>query len=151
MSEITVTRRVAAPADRVWEVFTDLEHAPDRLSGVTAVEVLTPGPFGPGTRWRETRVMYGKEATEEMTVAETDPPRGYVVTAESHGARYRSEFRFTPSGDGTDVAMTFGGQPTSLVSRVLGAVTMPLMKRSVTKALTQDLVDLAAACEAGAA
>lgn len=151
MTEITVTRHVGAPVDRVWAVFTDLEHAPERLSGVKSVEMLSEGSFGVGTRWRETRVMYGKEASEEMTIAESEPPHRYVATAESHGARYRSVFEFSPAGERTEVRMTFSGEPTTTAMRIVGVVTMPLMRRSVSKALTKDLDDLAAACEREAA
>jgi hypothetical protein len=61
-----------------------------------------------------------------------------------------STFAFAPSADGgTDVTATFGAQPTSTVAWVLGALTAPLGRRAVTKALEQDLHDIAAAAERG--
>jgi uncharacterized membrane protein len=133
---------------RVWDVATDLAGSPEVVRGIDAVEVLTPGPFGVGTRWRETRTMMGRSATEEMTVTAVEPQRSYRVEAASRGAHYVSTFAFTPSADGgTDVTVTFGGRPTSTVARVLGAVTAPLGRRAVTRALEQDLHDIAAAAE----
>jgi len=49
---------------------TDLEGSAERLSGVNEAEILERPEFGLGTRWRETRTMFGKEATEEMVVTE---------------------------------------------------------------------------------
>ncbi|MGY1740375.1 MULTISPECIES: SRPBCC family protein [unclassified Blastococcus] len=151
MRDVEVRRHVRAPVERVWAVATDLAGAPQVLSGVDAVEVLTPGPFGVGTRWRETRTMMGRSATEEMAVTAVEPQRAYTVEAASSGVRYVSTFAFAPAADGgTDVRMTFGGTPSSAVVRVLAAVTGPLVRRSVTRALDRDLADLAAAAERGA-
>lgn len=150
MQDVEVRRHTAAPVQRVWDVATDLAGSPRVIKGIDAVEVLTPGPFAVGTRWRETRTMMGRSATEEMTVTAVEPERSYTVEASSSGALYVSTFTFAPSADGgTDVAMTFGGRPTSTVARVLGAITAPLAKLAVTKALQRDLVDIAEAAERG--
>ncbi|WP_225755411.1 SRPBCC family protein [Actinotalea sp. Marseille-Q4924] len=150
MDHIEVARHVAAPPERVWALATDLAGAPRVLSGVERVEVLTPGPFGVGTRWRETRTMFGREATEEMAVTAVEPQRSYTVEADGSGAHYVSTFTFAPSaGGGTDVVLTFGARPTTRVARVLSALTGPLAQRSVAKALRGDLEDLARAAEAG--
>lgn len=149
MDTVTVRRHVRAPLERVWELATDLEHAPEILSGVDRVEVLTPPPFGAGTRWRETRTMMRREATEEMWVSEVDPLRSYTVEAESHGVHYVSTFRFEPGEDGVELSLLFSGRPQGTATRVLAAVTAPLARRSVRKALGQDLDDLATAAERG--
>ena len=65
MSVLTVETHVAAPQERVFNVYTQLDRLAGRIPTITAVEVLTDGPFGEGTRWRETRVVMKKEATEE--------------------------------------------------------------------------------------
>ncbi|MFP4235572.1 MAG: SRPBCC family protein, partial [Nitriliruptoraceae bacterium] len=55
---IVASREVAAPAERVWEVVTDIEGSAAVLSAVDAIERLDDGVgFGEGTRWRETRTM----------------------------------------------------------------------------------------------
>jgi uncharacterized membrane protein len=146
---VTVRRQVRAPVERVWELATDLEHSPEILSGVQRVEVLTPPPFGVGTRWRETRTMMGREATEEMWVSAVEPQRSYTVEAESSGVHYVSTFRFEPSADGAELTLEFSGQPKGTATRLLAAVTAPLARRSVSKALGKDLEDLAAAAEKG--
>ena len=148
MQDVEVRRHVAAPVQRVWDVATDLAGSPRVVRAIDAVEVLTPGPFGVGTRWRETRTMMGRSATEEMTVTAVEQQRSYRVEAAGRGAQYVSTFAFAASADGgTDLTTTFGGRPTSAVARVLGAVTAPLMRRAVVRALEQDLDDIAAAAE----
>jgi hypothetical protein len=85
--------------------------------------------------------MFGKEASEEMTVAEFEPPRRYVLLAESHGSRYRSELRFEPQGSGTEVVMTFRGEPLTFVAKVMYVLMKPMIK-SMAKLCAKDLADL---------
>ena len=148
MQDVEVRRHVAAPVERVWALATDLEGSPRVVRGIEAVEVLTPGPFGVGTRWRETRRVFGRSATEEMTVTAVEPHRSYVTEASGPGVLYVSTLAFAPAdGGGTDVTATFGARPTTTVARVLGAVAAPLGRRAIAKALEQDLDDIAVAAE----
>ena len=75
---VTLSRRVSAPPASVWEVITDLDRAAERLSQVTALHVVSDGPYAVGTRWRETRRMMGASETQEMVVVENDPLRKVV-------------------------------------------------------------------------
>ncbi|TXS55488.1 SRPBCC family protein [Streptomyces sp. t39] len=147
-STVVVDRLIEAPPGRVWETMTDLHSWESVLSGVDKVEVLTPGAFGLGTRWRETRRMFGKEATEEMRVTACEPPERYMVEAESHGTRYISQFRLLTAGpETTTVRMTFTAVPPGGLRGVLAKALGPLGARAVRKAIARDLADVARAVE----
>lgn len=148
--QVVVERRVAASPERVWQVLTDVGGAARTLSGVSAVEVLTPEPFGVGTRWRETRKMFGKQATEEMRVAECEPPFRYVATADSHGMHYVSEFRVAPDTEGASVLrMTFGARSAGGTPGFVARLFARLGTKAVMRTMRQDLADIAAAAERG--
>jgi hypothetical protein len=150
MEPITVTRHTTAPVARVWELATDLPAMPDHLSAVIATEVTTPPPFGVGTRWKETRRIMKRDATEEMWVTAVEPGRSYVVEAESNGAHYTSTFSFVASADGgTDVTMSFDARPVGTMGKVFGPVAFRLMRKSVAGQVARDLEDLAHAAERG--
>ncbi len=141
---VVVERRVAASQGRVWEALTDLGRMDRMLSGVTRVEVLTDGGFGVGTRWRETRRMFGKDATEEMWVTVSEPPERYVVEAESHGSRYVSKWVLRADGpESTTILMTFSADATGAVAGLLAKVMGSVGARAVRKAVTKDLDDVA--------
>ena len=74
MTSFEVSTVISASPERVFALFTDLAHAPDNIRAIKKLELLTPGPMCMGTRFRETRVMFGKEATEEMEVIERTRP-----------------------------------------------------------------------------
>jgi carbon monoxide dehydrogenase subunit G len=145
---VVVERKVAAGQGPLWEALTDLAGMERVLSGVSRVEVLTGGAFGVGTRWRETRRMFGKDATEEMWVTVCEPPERYVVEAESHGTHYVSEWRLRADGPAvTTVRMTFTAVASGGVAGVLAKILGGLGTRAVAKAITKDLDDIAAAVE----
>lgn len=148
MRSTSVTRTVDAPVEALWSLATDLERWASAISGIERVEVLEGDGFAEGTRWRETRRMMGREATEEMWVTEVRPGRSYTTEADGPGVRYVSTFAFEPLGpEQTAVTVTFGARPTRRVTKVLLAVAGGLMLRGVAKALRGDLDDLAAAAE----
>ena len=149
MPSVEVQKIIAAEPGRVFRVATDVASIAETMSGVDSVEVLTEGPVGEGTRWRETRTMYGKKATEEMWVTGFDPPRSFVVEAASHGAHYRSEFTFEPDGEGTRLTLVFEARPVSRLARLLSFLTAAMMN-SVRKLLEQDMEDVKRVAESSA-
>ncbi len=146
MSEIIVSTQVAAALEKTFEAFTQLDKAAERVPAITSLEVLTEGPFGEGTRWRETRLMFKKEATEEMWVTGFNPPNSYTVEAESHGSRYSTIFDFKAEGEGTKVTWAFTATPLSLGAKIMAPIFGVLMKGTMKKCMLGDLEAIGAAC-----
>ncbi|MFG0260700.1 MAG: SRPBCC family protein [Phycisphaerales bacterium JB041] len=145
-----VSTRIEASPAKVYGVVTDLPSAADRIKGIKSLEVLTEGEFGVGTRFRETRVMFGKEATEEMEIIDVVPGERYTTEAESCGCRYESVISVVPDGDGSRLTMSFDSTPLTFFGRVMSAVMWPLLKGSMRKAISADLADIKRAVEASA-
>ena len=140
MPELKVSKHIHAPVDRVFDVMSDFASAPARISAISRVEMLTDGPTRVGTRFRETRVMFGKEATETMEVLEFEPNRSYTLGAHSCGCEYRCNLMFRPVGPGTEVTMHFKARPTSFMAKLISPLTM-LMMGTLKKSVAQDLED----------
>ncbi|GAB4537814.1 MAG: hypothetical protein Tsb0010_16910 [Parvularculaceae bacterium] len=149
MAEVKADIFVSAPLQKAFDIFTDIPNAAARLSGVTKLEAHSDGPVGPGFKWTETRTLFGREASETMTVAEFSPPEFMTVEAFSHGTAYRTRFDFAPQDGGTKVAMTFSATPKSLFARIMSIFSGAMMG-SVEKLLLKDLQDMKAAAEAAA-
>jgi uncharacterized membrane protein len=140
---------IDAPPQLVFELITDLRSAPERIEAIKSLDVLTDGPMGKGTRWRETRVMFGREATEEMEIVDFRPGESYATESESCGCRYRCTLAVSPEGAGTRLSTSFEATAVTFMARVMGAIMMPLMRKAVTKAFDKDLADMKAAAESG--
>ncbi len=138
-----------ASPEKVFEVASDFHNAADNIGSITKCEVITDGPVGVGTRFRETRLMFKRECTEEMEVVEFDPPRSYTLGAESCGCRYRTQLRFTRNGKGTDLEFRFEAQPLTFFAKVMGFLMKPMMK-TMMKECRKHLVDLKKVVESDA-
>ncbi len=141
-----MTETVARPPADVFAAAADFANSPSRISAIIRVEMLTGGPVGVGTKFRETRRMFGKEASEVMTVTEFEPPRRYVLGCESHGCRYRSEIRVEPMGPGSRLVMVFGAEPLTFFAKLMSFLMKPMI-RSMAKMCGKDLAELKAALE----
>jgi uncharacterized protein YndB with AHSA1/START domain len=146
MPAITCTTTINAPPDRVFAVFADLRNADKNVKGIKKIEVLTDGPIGKGTRFRETRAMFGREQTETMEVTDFQPPRSYTVEANSCGCLCRSQFEFRPEGAGTAVQMNFQTTPLTFFAKLMSPL-MGLMAKTCKKMIDRDFADLKALAE----
>ena len=147
MTSVTVSVAIAAPQQAVWERITDIERAHERIPAIKRIEILSPQRHGLGLRWRETRIMFGKEATEVMEITEWRPPHEYVTSAQSHGSDYRCTLRVEPTAEGSTLSFHFTATPLTLAARVMGMLMGPLMRGAIAKALQGDLNAIKAACE----
>ena len=138
---------IDAPIEKVFTVFSDLGKAEERIAGIKKIVMIEgPAQMQVGTKWKETREMFGKEADEAMWVVELNENKNYVVLAESHGTKYRSEYTFEKAEEGVKVTMVFEGVPQTFVAKILGAMFF-FMKKSMEKMLYQDMFDLKKVCE----
>ena len=147
MSSVAVSVAIAAPQQDVWDRITDIEHAHERIPAIKRIEILSPQRHGLGLRWRETRIMFGKEATEVMEITQWHPPHEYVTSAQSHGSEYRCTLRVEPTAEGSTLSFHFTATPLTLTAKLVGTLLAPLMRGAITKALQGDLNAIKAACE----
>jgi uncharacterized membrane protein len=138
MARAAVTQRIEAPLDRVFAAFIDLPRAAQMIPAIRRIEMLTEGPVRVGTRWRETRVMFGKEATEEMEIAALEPKGSYTVRGVSCGAEFVTELRFADVGAATEVEMEVRTRPLTFSAWLLAPLGW-LMMGVMKKCLAEDL------------
>ena len=151
MAKVRVSAEVKAPVEQVFERFTDIDHAAERVSGIKKIEVLSPRLFNLGYRWTETREVMGRldDATMEITAFERN--RTYTVThykggVLGSGVRIDTVFMFEPVPAGTKVSIEFELHPEGLPPALL----LPLewaIGGKVRHVLSDDLEDLKTSIE----
>ena len=150
MPGFVMTKQVAAPAGVVFDVFADLDRADQLVSAIVKIEKLTDGPMGVGTRWRETRKVFKREATEEMWITDFEPGRHFSVGCEACGCVYGYTFRFEPQGDETRVEFEMSYRPVTFFAKVMSPLAK-IMSGTMKKCMEKDLDELKAAAESGGA
>jgi len=138
--------RIEASADRVWEVATDINGAPHVIEGIDRIEPLAEGPVGQGYRWRETRTMMGRKATEEMEITAWNPPHSYTVEADTCGAHFVTLVRVDRDGEGARITYDVTAKPLSLGAKLMAPLGA-LFSGAAKKAMARDLEGIKRACE----
>ena len=150
MRPIVETIEMAASPEKVFAALSNMAEHENLIEATIKMEVLTDGPVVVGARFRETRVMCNKEASEEMEITDFDPPHLYVTEAHSHGAHYISTWTVKPQGDGALVERKFEGRTKFLMSIWMVPMGL-LLKRVMCKALRADLESIMLGVDSGAA
>ncbi len=146
MASTKIEKIINAPRDIVFARAADFENAAEVISGIVEVEMLTEGPVGKGTRFKETRIFFGRKASETMEVVIFEPQSRYQLKANSNGVNYLSSFDFLAEGESTKIIMTFEATPVTLFAKVMSIFSKAMMN-SVRKLVEKDLDDLKKSCE----
>jgi hypothetical protein len=145
--QVCVDIAIERPREVVFEAFCDIDRAAGRRRGVKQVDVITPGPFGLGTRWRQTRGGLA-HPMQELWVTRLDRGRMYRVEAETAGVHYVSDVSFADDGDDrTLVHLEYTGTPLTRGARIR-SLADALAASSARRMLRRDLSDMRKALEA---
>ncbi|MBT8050226.1 MAG: SRPBCC family protein [Gammaproteobacteria bacterium] len=141
--KVSTSIEISKPKEDVWKVITDIENCQGRISSILAIEVLEKPEAGfVGFKWKETRKMFGKEATEIMWVTDSVENEYYSTRAESHGSVYVSQLSLAEANGVTTLTFSFSGEAQTLVAKVLSALMGFMIKGSMKKELQKDLQDI---------
>lgn len=145
----TLEQSFNAPPEKVFAAIADLEQAPRWMPNVRQIEKVTPGPFGAGTQFRETRTMFGRDATEVFEVTAFDPPRSLELKVDgSKGSSKKGEYRFRydfTAPDPSHTNMTLKGEVSGM--GIIGKLLGPLLSIPFKKAIAKDHAALKAYLE----
>lgn len=132
---------IAASPEKVFRLSTDIDRFGEWMPGFVRVERLSEGPMKAGSKWRETRKMFGHEATEEFEVTAFEAPRSLGLFVDgSKGSTKRGEFRFRnlfqlSTSGGTRVVMSGEVSKMGCVGSVFGFFFSGMFRKIVAKDL----------------
>ena len=103
MAGFEMSEWISRPPKEVFDFITTSDNAPKVVPSVKSMVKLTEGPVRVGTRYRETRLMNGKEAHAELEVVAYEPNQKYAMKNVTEGIETVYRYTFHPEGDGTRV------------------------------------------------
>ena len=119
---------INAPAERVWDVLSDLEAWPQRIETVDLVELLTSAPVGEGSRVRLKQPKL-PEGTWEVTV--WDAPSTFEFRQTSGGVTSVAGHRVEALGEGRS-RLTLTLEMRGLLVPLFGRIYRGLTDRYMT-------------------
>jgi uncharacterized membrane protein len=114
---------IAAPAEKVWAVMTDVERWPEWTPSVTDVERLDAGPFGIGSR---ARIRQPRLPAAVWTVTDAEMGRHFEWRNATPGLKTVASHRIEPqAANDCRVTLTLGwmGLLAPLVRLALGRLS----------------------------
>ena len=103
MTGFNTNEWVARPPKEVFDFITASENAPKIAQSVKSMVKLTDGPARVGTRYRETRLMGGKEQQAELEIVEFEPTQKYAMQNVTEGIETVYRYNIQPERDGTRI------------------------------------------------
>lgn len=143
MTQVAVTRHIAAPVDVVFRAVTDIEMLPETNPDIVSIKFLSDGRSGVGTRFREIRRMGNKQSATELEVTELVEREHARMVADSHGTVWDTRFTVRPVEGGTELALTMDARAHALLPKLLN----PIMKGLFRKGLEKHVDAVRAYCE----
>jgi uncharacterized protein YndB with AHSA1/START domain len=128
MAGFEMNEWISRPPQEVFDFITASHNAPKVVPSVKSMVKLTEGPLRVGTRYRETRLMNGKEQSAELEVVEYEPDQKYAMRNVTEGIETVYRYRFHPEADGTRVDLVCEVKAGGLKKLVLPMVVSILKK-----------------------
>ena len=113
------------------------------IQHIKKVEFLSDMKTGVGTRFRETRIVRGKESVTELEVTEYVKNDRIRLVADSHGTIWDTLFVVKADNDQTELTMTMEARSDKLIHRLINQ----LMKGMIANVIAKDLDYVKEFCE----
>ncbi|MCP4890026.1 MAG: hypothetical protein GY904_25910 [Planctomycetaceae bacterium] len=143
MKPIHTARTIIAPLDLVFQTVSDVRNFREAVPHITKVEFLSEQEVGVGTRFRETRVMNGREQTVELEVAEYVKDVRVRMISDAGGTVWDTMFTVSENVENVVVEMQMDIKPHTLFARIIN----PLIRGMIVRAVESDMDAVKAFCE----
>jgi len=141
--ELSVFVEIEKSLEDVWKAIIDFENCSNYINSIVEIEIIdNPRDTLIGFKWKETRVMFGKEATETMWITDYIENNYYQTRAESHGSIYISRLSLERVRENTKLTMSFTAEAQTFFVKILSVFMGFIIKGSMKKALLKDLNDI---------
>src|SRR5712692_4952999 len=111
---IEKTFRVNQPPQQTFEYLADIEHEARWNPWAIEVQKVTPGPVGPGSRFRG---RYKRFGVVEQELADYNPPRRVTYRSNTMGSASMS-FELEADASGTRVTVVGRADPPGLMKLI---------------------------------
>lgn len=128
--------------DTVWNDLINIENSLNVFEDIKAIEIIHKNEDSlVGLKWKETRELMGKQASEIMYIIEANELSDYTAEAINSGCLYHTTVSVQDSDNQVVVKKSFRAKPITFIAKIFYPL-MLLMKGTLNKCLIKDLRDL---------
>lgn len=126
-AELTI--EIARPPEEVFSYLTHVSNLPAWQSGVRSTELVDDGEPHEGSRFRETRVLLGKELKTTFEITQHEPPRLFSLHALDGPAPFDVSHDLADEDGRTRLHVVVEGDPAFLPGFASGIAARRLEKQ----------------------
>ena len=131
MTKTKVTRKINAPIEKVFKTVADISQFSEAIPHIIKIEFLSDKKLGLGTRFRETRLMKGKESSTELEVTEYVENDRIRLISDTHGTIWDTVFTISLIDAGTELIMTMEARSYKLIPKIMNPVIKGMIKKMI--------------------
>ncbi len=143
---VSANREIHSDKLSVFRTLADIKNFSVAVPEITNVEFLTEQQYGVGTRFRETRLMNGKEAATELEVTELIEGEHIRLVSIAGGTLWDTVFKVAQmpgEKQPTQMRMSMSCQPQNFFAKIMVPAILPM----VSKCVQADMDAVKAHCE----
>jgi carbon monoxide dehydrogenase subunit G len=144
MTTTEIQKIINAPKEKVFETISNVEHFAKAVPHIKEIIFLTKQKKGLGTKFSETRIMKGREATTELEVIDYLENEHIRMLSDSGGTIWDSLFTVQKQDENkTQLSLIMTAKPYKFLAKIIN----PLIKGMVSKAIESDMDAIKEYCE----
>ena len=135
MIKLSAVVTIKAPAEKVFELFTDFEWSARHLHKAIKLDFHSQNKSGIGAEWTQIDGEEGEHVSSRHKVTAFNPPGGYSMTSDDQAAFETMDFRFTQQCEGTLTAFDLTVEPNGFFKGLL----LRVLKGAIYDSMREDL------------
>jgi uncharacterized membrane protein len=135
---------IEAPAERVFELFTDFQWSPQHLHRAHKTEFHSQNKSGIGAEWTQYEEKENKPTVSRHKVTAFNAPSSFSMTSDDKAAFETMDFSFTQQDDGTLVSFDLTVAPKGFFK----GLATKILKGEIHEMMQEDLERIKDAIEA---
>jgi carbon monoxide dehydrogenase subunit G len=121
---------IDCPINEVFDFISDLRNGPKMNEDILSVEKLSEGPIGVGSKFKETKVIRGRNAEAMIEVVQFEANKAFSAQSEVNGLKVTYHYQLSEGNTGTIVKFQCEIKTSGLI--------MTLTKPLITKILKKE-------------
>jgi uncharacterized protein YndB with AHSA1/START domain len=144
MKPILAIRTISAPLELVFQTVSDVRNFCKAVPHITKIQFLSDQQQGVGTRFRETRLMNGREHAVDLEVVEFVPNERVRLKSDAGGSIWDTVFLVSQAGSAVELKMQMDVRPYKFLAKTMNFI----IRGMVGKGVESDMDAVKLYCEA---
>jgi hypothetical protein len=117
------------PITEVFEFISDLRNGPKMNEDILNVEKLTDGPIGVGSKFKETKVIRGRNTEAMIEVVQYEATTAFSAQSEVNGLKVTYHYQLSEGNNGTIVKFHCEVKTSGLIMSITKPLIIKILKK----------------------